>query len=167
MDFLGYVIGYDGSVRIRKHIKQRFARRWKHVRSRRRRRELIGSFYGVAKHAHARHLFRKLTGLDMTTFAELGFVYQHDGKKEFAAEPLRLSRLANKQVTVKDFETDIRTREGDGRYLVLVEHDNRDYKFFTNSQKMKAALDFALERNALPFECTIENIGGNAGYMFK
>lgn len=167
VDFLGYVIGYDGSVRIRKHIKQRFARRWKHVRSRRRRRELIGSFYGVAKHAHARHLFRKLTGLDMTTFAELGFVYQHDGKKEFTAEPIRLSRLANKQVTVKDFETDIRTREGDGRYLVLVEHDNRDYKFFTNSQKMKAALDFALERNALPFECTIENIGGNAGYMFK
>lgn len=103
----------------------------------------------------------------MTTFAELGFVYQHDGKKEFAAETIRLSRLANKQVTVKDFETDIRTREGDGRYLVLVEHDNRDYKFFTNSQKMKAALDFALERNALPFECTIENIGGNAGYMFK
>ena len=167
VDFLGYVIGYDGSVRIRKHIKQRFARRWKRVRSRRRRRELIGSFYGMAKHAHARHLFRKLTGLDMTTFAELGFVYQRDGKKEFAAEPIRLSRLANKQVTVKDFETDIRTREGDGRYLVLVEHDNRDYKFFTNSQKMKAALDFALERNALPFECVIESIGGNAGYMFK
>ena len=167
IDFLGYVIGCDGSVRIRKHIKQRFARRWKRVRSRRRRRELIGSFYGVAKHAHARHLFRKLTGLDMNTFAELGFVYQRDGKKEFAAEPIRLSRLANKQVTVKDFETDIRTREGDGRYLVLVEYESHDYKFFTNSQKMKAALDFALERNALPFECTIENIGGNAGYMFK
>ena len=167
VDFLGYVIGYDGSVRIRKHIKQRFARRWKHVRSRRRRRELIGSFYGIAKHAHAKHLFRKLTGLDMTTFAELGFVYQHDGKKEFAAEPVRLSRLANKHVTVKDFETDIKTREGGGRYIVLVEHEGHEYKFFTNSQKMKAALDFALEKNALPFECVIEDIGGNSGYMFK
>jgi len=32
---------------------------------------------------------------------------------------------------------------------------------------MKAALDFAQERNALPFDCVIEDIGGNAGYMFK
>ena len=167
VDFLGYVVYHDGNVKIRKHIKQRFARRWKRVRSRRRRRELIGSFYGVAKHAHARHLFRKITGLDMTTFAELGFVYQHDGKKEFAAEPIRLSRLVNKHVTVKDFETDVQTREGGGRYIVLVEHEGHEYKFFTNSQKMKAALDFAQEKNALPFETVIESLGGNAGYMFK
>ena len=167
LDFLGYVIRHDGNVSVRKHIKQRFARRWKRVRSIRRRKELIGSFYGIAKHAHARHLFRKLTGLNMTTFAELGFVYQRDGKKEFAAEPIRLSRLVNKQVTVKDFETDIRTREGDGRYLVLVEHEGRDYKFFTNSQHMKAALDFVRVKGGLPFECAIESLGGNAGYMFK
>lgn len=167
LDFLGYVIRHDGKVSVRKHIKQRFARRWKRVRSIRRRKELIGSFYGIAKHAHARHLFRKLTGLNMTTFAELGFVYQRDGKKEFAAEPIRLSRLINKQVTVKDFETEIRTREGDGRYLVLVEFEGKDYKFFTNSQHMKAALDFVRVKGGLPFECAIESLGGNAGYMFK
>jgi len=27
-------------------------------------------------------------------------------------------------------------------------------------------LDFAREKNALPFECTIEDLG-NAGYMFR
>lgn len=167
IDFLGYIICNDGKVSVRKHIKQRFARRFKRVKSFRRKRELIGSFYGIAKHAHARHLFRKLTGIDMTTFSELGFVYQRDGKKEFAAEPIRLSRLVNKRVIVKDFETDIRTREGDGRYLVLVEHEGHDYKFFTNSQHMKAALDFVQTQNALPFECDIESLGGNAGYMFK
>jgi len=32
---------------------------------------------------------------------------------------------------------------------------------------MKAALDFAQEKNALPFETVIESLGGNAGYMFK
>ena len=68
---------------------------------------------------------------------------------------------------MKDFETDIKTREGGGRYIVLVEYEGHEYKFFTNSQKMKAALDFAQERNALPFDCAIEDIGGNAGYMFK
>lgn len=167
VDFLGYVISYDGSVRIRKHIKQRFARRWRRVKSRRRRRELIGSFYGVAKHANANHLFRKLTGINMTTFAELGFVYQNDGKKDFAAEPIRLSRLVNKSVTVKDFETEIRTREGDGRYVVLIEMEGREYKFFTNSKKMKAALDYAQEKNAFPFEAVIDSLGGSSGYMFK
>lgn len=167
VDFLGYVVFHNGNVRVRKHIKQHFARKWRTVRSRRRRRELIGSFYGICKHARARHLFRKLTGLDMGTFAELGFVYQRDGKKEFAAEPVRLSRLANQRVKVKDFETDIKTREGDGRYLVLVEQGGRDYKFFTNSQQMKAALDFAQARGALPFDCEIVNLGGNSGYMFK
>lgn len=167
VDFLGYVISHDGQVRIRKHIKQRFAKKWKRVRSRRRRRELAGSFYGISKHAHARHLFRKLTGLSMTTFAEIGFVYQHDGKKDFAAEQVKLARLSNRKVTVKDFETDIKTREGDGRYVVLVESDGRDYKFFTNSKKMKAALDFAREKNVLPFEATIIDLGGNNGYMFQ
>lgn len=167
IDFLGYVVSYDGKVRIRKHIKQRFARRWRTVRSRRRRRELIGSFYGICKHADAGHLFRKLTGITMTSFAELGFVYQRDGKKEFAAEQIKLARLSNRRVTVKDFETGISTKEGPDRYVVLAEHEGRDYKFFTNSKKMKAALDFALERNALPFECVIEDLGGNQGYMFK
>jgi len=167
VDFLGYVIYHDGKVRIRKHIKQRFARKWKRVRSFRRRRELIGSFYGVTKHAHARNLFKNITGIDMTSFSELGFVYQRDGKKEFVAESIRVSRLANKHVLVKDFETDIQTREGGGRYIVLVELDGHEYKFFTNSNKMKAALDFALANNALPFECDIESLGGNAGYMFK
>ena len=81
-------------------------------------------------------------------------------------EPIRLSRLANRHVTVKDFETEIRTREDEGRYIVLVESEGREYKYFTNSKKMKAALDFAREKNALPFECTIEDLG-NAGYMFK
>lgn len=167
IDFLGYVVYYDGQVEIRKHIKQRFARKWRTVRSRRRRRELIGSFYGVAKHAHARNLFRKLTGIDMNTFAELGFVYQRDGKKDFSCEQVRLSRLANKKVVVKDYETDIRTREGDGRYVVLVEQDGREQKFFTNSQKMKAALDFASQKQMLPFEATIVDLGGNNGYMFE
>ena len=168
VDFLGYVVGHDGKVRIRKHIKQRFARRWKRVRSRRRKTELIGSFYGICKHAHANHLFRKLTGIDMKTFAELGFVYQRDGKKEFAAEQTRLARLVNRQVIVKDFETDIKTRNyGDGRYLVLVECDGRDYKFFTNSHHMKAALDHAVQHGGIPFKCTIVDLGGNQGYMFK
>ena len=166
VDFLGYIIYEDGKVSIRKATKQRFARRWERVQSIRRKRELIGSFYGICRHAHARHLFRKLTGIDMTTFAEIGFIYQRDGKKDFQASTISLRQLTNITVTVIDFETGIKTKEGDDRYVVLIRMgDGTERKFFTNNEKMKKALDFAREKDMIPFDTTIKADGGY-GYMF-
>ena len=166
VDFLGYIIHENGKVSIRKATKQRFARRWKLVRSMRRKRELIGSFYGICRHAHARHLFRKLTGIDMTTFAEIGFIYQRNGKKDFQAPKVSLRQLTNMVVTVTDFETGIKTKEGDDRYVVLIRmSDGEERKFFTNNEKMKKALDFAREKEMIPFDTTIKADGGY-GYMF-
>ena len=167
VDFLGYVIHGDGKVEIRKHIKQRFARRWKRVRSNRRKKELIGSFYGIAKHAHARHLFRKLTGMTMTRFSECGFTYQSkDGKKDFPVPTVSLGELQNRVVTVEDFEVDMKTREGDGRYLVLFDcKEIGRGKFFTNNDKMKQALDYMKAHGNIPFESTIKR-DGKYGYMF-
>lgn len=59
IDFLGYVIRPD-YVRLRKRIKQKFARKMHEVKSRKRRRELIASFYGMTKHADCNKLFKKL-----------------------------------------------------------------------------------------------------------
>lgn len=61
IDFLGYVI-YPDHVLLRKRIKQKFARKMHEVKSRKRRRVLIASFYGMAKHADCIMLFNKLTG---------------------------------------------------------------------------------------------------------
>lgn len=68
IDFLGYVIYSDGNIRIRKHIKQRFARRWKRVKSERRKQELLASFYGMCKHARAKHLFEKITNININAY---------------------------------------------------------------------------------------------------
>lgn len=57
IDFLGYVIRPD-YVRLRKRIKQKFARKMHEVKSRKRRRELIASFYGMTKHADCNKLFK-------------------------------------------------------------------------------------------------------------
>ena len=165
IDFLGCEMYCDGKIRIRKHIKQRFARRWKRVLSRRRRRELIGSFYGICKHAHAEHLFRKITGIGMYHFTDIGFTYQRDGKKDFSARTTSLRQLTNVEVTVKDFETGINTREGKDRYVVLIETPEGEKKFFMNNDKMKKALDMAREKNMLPFSTTIKADGGY-GYIF-
>lgn len=165
VDFLGYLVFSDGNVRIRKATKQRFARRWSRVRSLRRRRELAGSFYGICRHAHASHLFHKLTGLNMNSFADLGFIYQRDGKKDFTARSISLRQLTNMDIIVKDFETGIKTKEGEDRYVVLIEYGGEERKFFTNNDKMKKALDLAREKEMLPLTATIKADGGY-GYIF-
>lgn len=166
LDFLGYVINASGRIRIRKSTKQRFARKWKRVRSRRRKRELMGSFYGISKHAHSRHLFKKITGRDMINFSEIGFDYRRaDGKKEFDAPKWRLSELVGHTIIVKDYEAGLTTAQGDGRYLVLFTYNDRDGKFWTNKDKMKQALDYARERDAIPFSTVIKT-DGQYGYIF-
>ena len=81
IDFLGYVIYAPDHVRLRKRIKQKFARKMHEVKSRRRRRELVASFYGMAKHADCNMLFKKLTGKEMRSFKDLNVSYKpEDGK---------------------------------------------------------------------------------------
>lgn len=158
LDFLGYVTYGDGRVELRKHIKQRFARRWRLVKSKTRRRELIGSFYGIAKHANTKHLFKTITHYDMKDFAELGINYvAADGKKRFECPTARLDDLQNVRIVVKDFETGITTKEGGNRYVVLVEDEGGvERKFFTNSEEMKQILDKVRAASELPFRTTIK-----------
>ena len=169
LDFLGYRLFADGKVLIRKQIKKRFARRWRRVRSFRRRRELIGSFYGRCKHADARHLFYKTTGYNMKDFSELGLSYvSASGKKIFQCDTIHLNDLQNRQFVVEDYETDVRTKQGDGRYVVKVSLDGREYKFFTNSDELKQMLDKAREMNEIPFRCTIKRVSiGDGKYKYS
>lgn len=167
IDFLGYVIRHD-YVHIRKHIKQRAARRLKVVRSKRRRTAIIGSFYGWAKHCNSNHLLYKLIG--MKDFKELGISYQPtDGKKRFEGNLTSLGTLQNLDVIILDFETDIKTKEGEGRYVVQYEKDGIKGKFITNSEEMKNILDQVRAADALPFKTTIrrETFGqGKTKYVF-
>ena len=157
LDFLGYITYGNGRIAIRKHIKHRFALRWRRVKSKERKRELLGSFYGIAKHANAKHLFKKLTRYNMKDFAELGIKYvTQDGKKHFECATVRLDEIQNVHIIVKDYETGITTKEGTDRYVVLVEDDSgQDHKFFTNSDEMKQILDKVRAANELPFRTII------------
>jgi hypothetical protein len=101
----------------------------------------------------------------MNSFADLGFVYQRDGKKDFTARSISLRQLTNMNIIVKDFEVGIKTSEGEDRYVVLIEHQGEERKFFTNNDKMKKALDMAREKDILPFTTTIKADGGY-GYIF-
>ncbi len=84
IDFVGYVI-YPGYVKLRKRIKTKFAKQMHEIKSKRRRRELVASFYGMAKHADCIMMFNKLTGKQMKSFKDLNVSYKpDDGKKRFS-----------------------------------------------------------------------------------
>ena len=115
IDFLGYVI-YPDHVRLRKRIKQKFARKMHEVKSRKRRRVLIASFYGMAKHADCIMLFNKLTGKKMKSFKDLNVAYKpEDGKKRFAGAVVSIRELVNLPIVVKDFESGVKTSQGEDR----------------------------------------------------
>lgn len=171
IDFLGYVIYAPDHVRLRKRIKQKFARKMHEVKSRRRRRELVASFYGMAKHADCNMLFKKLTGKEMRSFKDLNVSYKpEDGKKRFPGTVVSIRELVNLPIIVKDFETGIKTEQGEDRCIVSIEQNGESKKFFTNSEEMKNILAQVREMpDGFPFETTIktETFGkGRTKYVF-
>lgn len=171
IDFLGYVI-YPDHVRLRKRIKQKFARKMHEVKSRKRRRELVASFYGMAKHADCNMLFNKLTGKKMRSFKDLNVSYKpEDGKKRFPGSVVSIRELVNLPIIVKDFETGIRTEQGEDRCIVAIEMNGEVKKFFTNSEEMKNILAQVSEMpDGFPFETIIrtETFGkGRTKYVFS
>ena len=171
IDFLGYVIYAPDHVRLRKRIKQKFARKMHEVKSRRRRRELVASFYGMASHADCNMLFKKLTGKEMRSFKDLNVSYKpEDGKKRFPGAVVSIRELVNLPIIVKDFETGIKTEQGEDRCIVSIEQNGESKKFFTNSEEMKNILAQVREMpDGFPFETTIktETFGkGRTKYVF-
>lgn len=172
IDFLGYVT-FNGSYSLlRKRVKKKYARKLHKVKSKKRRRELIGSFYGMAKHACCRNLFYKLTGKKMKSFKDLNVAYKpEDGKKRFAGAVVSIRELVNIPIIVKDFETGIKTEQGEDRCIVSIEMNGEARKFFTNSEEMKNILAQIKEvPDGFPFETTIktEVFGkGRTKYVFS
>lgn len=157
LDYLGYV-NYGTHSLIRKRTKQNAARKLARIKSRKRRQAVIGSFKGMACHADCKHLFYILTGKRMRKFGEMGVSYTpQDGKKRFPGNTTRLSAIQNKTIEVHDFETDMTTPHGDGRYLVSFRDVQSGVwgKFFTASEELKSILDQVKKVDGLPFETVI------------
>ncbi len=171
IDMLGYVIYSADYVELRKRNKKKFARKLAKVKSRKRRAELIAAFYGMAKHADCNNLFQKLTGKSMKNFKDLGVSYAPaDGKKHFPGISVSIRDLVNLPIVVKDFETGIKTDQGDDRTLVAFEQNGEPKKFFTSSIEMRNILEQIREMpDGFPFETTIktEPFGkGKTKYIF-
>lgn len=158
LDFLGFVI-YPDHCRLRKRAKQTYARKLAKIKSRKRRVEIVGSFYGMAKHGQCRNLMRKLlTPSEMKKFSELRIEYTPaDGKKRFPNKAVQLRQLVNIEIEVLDYEREVSTKYG-LRWLVKFRdtRTNEICKFFTDCDEMKQALDAASGMGEIPFSTVIE-----------
>lgn len=180
LDFLGYVILPDAEkedgtyARLRKRVKQKFARKLRKIKSRKRRTMIIGSLWGLCKHGKCWHLLEtllypseinKLKKKRMKSFSELGISYKpSDGKKRFPNKATQLRQLVNVKIEVLDFEIDVKTKYG-GRCLVMYRdcRTNELSKFFTDCDEMKQNLAAAKEMGEIPFSTVIaaEYFGDN------
>ena len=158
LDYLGYVHFRTYSL-LRKRTKQNAARKLARIKSRKRKQSIKGAFKGMACHADCKHLYYTLTGERLKKFGEMGIVYTpKDGKKRFAGDTMRLAAVQNRLIVVHDYEKDVKTSQGDGRYLVSFRNVQTGVwgKFFTASEEMKNILDqIADEKDGFPFETTI------------
>lgn len=94
-----------------------------------------------------------------------------DGKKRFPGSVVSIRELVNLPIIVKDFETGIRTEQGEDRCIVAIEMNGEAKKFFTNSEEMKNILAQVSEMpDGFPFETIIrtETFGkGRTKYVFS
>lgn len=131
IDFVGYKI-YPDHVLLRKRIKKKFAAKIKKIKSRKRRHELIASFYGMTKHADCANLNNKLIGVEtMKSFKDLKVTYQPaNGQKYFPGDTISIRDLVNLQIIVHDFQLGVKTREGEDRCVVSIEMGGANEKVY-------------------------------------
>jgi len=144
ISFLGYEFTHD-NVRLRKQMKQTFARKVQKIKSKRRRQEVLASYWGWCKHGDCNNLWRIITNNDMS-FKDQGIKRSNttkDGKQFFDVEEKKMLEIINVPITVVDFISGIHTKIGEDRYALLIELDGTRYKVITNSYKIKDVLQQA------------------------
>ena len=86
------------------------------------------------------------------------------GSRHFNCDEIGQQKLLNKEFYIIDFIENVKTRFGEGRFLVKLKfslEDREDYarKFFTNSPEIKYVLNEIRKRNAFPRRVTLRAQG--------
>lgn len=84
--------------------------------------------------------------------------------KHFNSREVTQQSLINTTFWIVDYAKDVKTKYGEGRYLVkgknaLEDAESQSFKFFTNSQDIKYILDKIAELNAFPRRVTMRMKG--------
>jgi hypothetical protein len=135
IDFLGYV--FNGVyTQVRKRNKKSFSKKLSNARTAKRRHEILAFGYGMLKHCEGKNLYNTITNGDMS-FASKGIKANartlRDGKQFYDVDSIRQDELVGLTFTVLSFVSDVKVKDRDGRYIMLIELDGRQRKVFTTS----------------------------------
>lgn len=170
LDYLGYCF-MPGVVRMRKSIKQNFARKAKRIKNKKRRREVLASYWGWCKWGDCRHLWNVITDNDMS-FADKGITGRNvtkDGKEFYDIMQVKGDDIINLPIRVLSFIPGIKTKHGTDRYAVKISVNGEERKWITGSVTIKSMLEQAKSINALPIDTILRKRdlgGGMKDYIF-
>lgn len=170
LDYLGYCFT-PGNVRMRKSIKQNFARKAKRIKNKKRRREVLASYWGWCKWADCRHLWNVITDNDMS-FADKGITGRNitkDGKEFYDIMQVKADNIINIPIKVLSFIPGINTKHGPNRYAVKISINGEERKWITGSVTIKSMLDQAQNKDAFPIDTVLRKRdlgGGMKDYIF-
>lgn len=92
-----------------------------------------------------------------------------DGQTYFDVPTVTLMDVLNQEIIIKDFVSGVTTKNGNGRYAVLLGFNGEERKFITNNYKMKDILNQCKDSKLFPFKTTIRrksSSGPKADYYF-
>lgn len=179
IDFVGFVFYKDYTL-IRKRMKQRFRRKSRRLEQRIAagdtqavvlKQQVLASYKGWLMHCNGRNLWKKITG--MKNFSELNIRKEsvsRDGQVFYDVPTVSCGFLVGRSIVVKDFQEGVKTKNGDGRFVVLIEEGDHDCKFLTNNPRLKDVLLQCREQEAFPFRATLKSraLNGNKiDYYFE
>lgn len=90
-----------------------------------------------------------------------------DDRRVFAVPVISIGELINCEIEILDYEPNVKTVHGNGRYIVKIKHEGIERKFFTNAAPIKGALD-QISKDGFPFLTTIkqQRFGSGSGKTF-
>lgn len=99
-------------------------------------------------------------------FSELGI--QVDDRTIFNCQQVSITDILNSEIEVLGYLPDVKTKHGEGRYLIHFKHIEEGYegKFFTNSTTLKSVLHQVGEED-FPFITTIKAVKCGNGKIYQ
>ena len=102
----------------------------------------------------------------MKKFSDFGIDPLKD-KNIFTVPVISIDEIVDKKIVVLDYADKVTTSFGDDRYVLKIESEGKEFKFFTAATPIKDALNAITTAN-LPFEATIkpQRVGKWKTYFF-
>lgn len=170
LSYLGFVFYENGEGFWRRKNKAAWLKRRDGVTNKKRLQEIDAAAWGALKHGnkHCKKLYGMKKGLSLK---ELGIKPQasikgKDGKRFFDETRIGTSMVLNNEIDVLDWEKDIKTSQGEGRWVLLVKFYEKNYRLIINSMRIKNFITMLEGKDVTSFRSVIIDRAGNKHYDF-